>query len=162
MYMILDQVRHIYIHVCIWRCVYVHVYLPMKEMWVRSQVRSSFPWRRKWQLTPVSLPGKSHGQRRLAGYSPWGCRESDVTEQLHNNSTSTSTCVCAHPGVCVCGLWPKEHSSVFSWFCELRLFKAIHILTHVYRQMHVFFHKTPVPYRLFNKILTGILLEIWS
>ena len=30
------------------------------------------PWRMKWQPTPVSLPGKSHGQRSLAGYSPWG------------------------------------------------------------------------------------------
>ena len=30
------------------------------------------PWRRKWQPTPVFSPGKSHGQRRLAGYSPWG------------------------------------------------------------------------------------------
>ena len=33
-----------------------------------------FPWRRKWQPTPVFLPGKSHGQRSLAGYSPWGCK----------------------------------------------------------------------------------------
>ena len=33
------------------------------------------PWRRKWQLTQVSLPGKSHGQRSLAGYSPWGHKE---------------------------------------------------------------------------------------
>ena len=32
------------------------------------------PWRRKWQPTPVFLPGKSHGERSLAGYSPWGCR----------------------------------------------------------------------------------------
>ena len=30
------------------------------------------PWRRKWQPTPVFLPGESHGQRSLAGYSPWG------------------------------------------------------------------------------------------
>ena len=30
------------------------------------------PRRRKWQPTPVCMPGKSHGQRRLAGYSPWG------------------------------------------------------------------------------------------
>ena len=36
------------------------------------------PWRRKWQPTPVSLPGKSHGQRSLAGCSPWGHRESDT------------------------------------------------------------------------------------
>ena len=30
------------------------------------------PWRRAWQPTPVFLPGKSHGQRSPAGYSPWG------------------------------------------------------------------------------------------
>ena len=32
------------------------------------------PWSRKWQPTPGFLPGKSHGQRSLAGYSPWGCK----------------------------------------------------------------------------------------
>ena len=36
-----------------------------------------------WQLTPVFLPGKSHGWKNLVGYSPWGCKESDMTEQLH-------------------------------------------------------------------------------
>ena len=35
-------------------------------------------WRRKWQPAPVFLPGKSHGQRSLAGYSPWGCKEWDT------------------------------------------------------------------------------------
>ena len=35
------------------------------------------------QPTPVLLPGKSHGQRSLEGYSPWGHKESDMTEQLH-------------------------------------------------------------------------------
>ena len=39
-------------------------------------------WRRKWQPTPVVLPGESHGQRSLVGYSPWGCKELDTTEQL--------------------------------------------------------------------------------
>ena len=39
-------------------------------------------WRRKWQPTPVFLPGKSHGQRSLGGYSPWGRKESDTTEPL--------------------------------------------------------------------------------
>jgi len=38
-----------------------------------------FPWRRKWQPTSVFLPGESHGQRNLAGYSPW-VTESDTTE----------------------------------------------------------------------------------
>ena len=36
------------------------------------------PWRRKWQPTPVFLPGKSHGRRSLVDYSPWGCKESDT------------------------------------------------------------------------------------
>ena len=34
----------------------------------------------KWQPTPVFLPENSHGQRSLAGYSPWGCKESDTTK----------------------------------------------------------------------------------
>ena len=38
------------------------------------------PWRRTWQPTPVFLPGESHGQRSLAGYSPKGHKESDATE----------------------------------------------------------------------------------
>ena len=38
------------------------------------------PWRGTWQPTPVFLPGKSHGQRSLAGHSPWGHKESDTTE----------------------------------------------------------------------------------
>ena len=33
-----------------------------------------FPWRRKWEHTPVLFPGKSHGWRTLVSYSPWGCR----------------------------------------------------------------------------------------
>ena len=40
------------------------------------------PWRREWLPTPVFLPGEYHGQRRLAGYSPQGRKESDITEQL--------------------------------------------------------------------------------
>ena len=38
------------------------------------------PGRRAWQPTPVFLPGESHGQRGLAGYSPWGPKESDSTD----------------------------------------------------------------------------------
>ena len=48
--------------------------LPGKqETWV-----GKIPWRRKWQPTPVYLPGESHGQRSLAGYSPWGHKVSDT------------------------------------------------------------------------------------
>ena len=41
------------------------------------------PWRRKWKSTPVSLPGRSHEQRSLAGCSPWGHKESGMAEHEH-------------------------------------------------------------------------------
>ena len=41
------------------------------------------PWRRAWQPTPVFLPGESHGQGSLVGYSPWAHKESDNTEHTH-------------------------------------------------------------------------------
>ena len=41
-----------------------------------------FPWRRAWQPSPGFLPRESHGKRRLVGYSPWGCKELNMTEQL--------------------------------------------------------------------------------
>ena len=46
------------------------------DPWVRKIL-----WRRKWQPTPIFLPGESHGQRRLVGYSPWGCKKLDTTER---------------------------------------------------------------------------------
>ena len=41
------------------------------------------PWRRAWQPTPVFLPAEFYEQRSLAGYGPWGCKESDMTEHTH-------------------------------------------------------------------------------
>ena len=49
------------------------------------------PWRREQQPTPVFLPGESHGQRSLAGYSPWGHKELDTAEQLTCTHTHTHT-----------------------------------------------------------------------
>ena len=51
--------------------------------WVRK-----IPWSRKWEPTPVSLPGESHGQRSLVGYSPWGHKELDMTDQLSMHAGS--------------------------------------------------------------------------
>ena len=45
------------------------------DPWVRK-----IPWSRKWQPTPVFLPGKSHGPESMAGYNPWGCKEADMTK----------------------------------------------------------------------------------
>ena len=53
------------------------------------------PWRRKWQPTPVLLPGKSYGPRSLAGCSPWGRKESGTTERLHFHFTGHSHKVAA-------------------------------------------------------------------
>ena len=61
------------------------------DLWV-----GNIPCGRKWQPTPVFLPGKFHGQRSLADYSPWGCKESDMTEQLNRN---THTQTCTHAGM---------------------------------------------------------------
>ena len=52
------------------------------------------PWRREWEPTPVFLPEESHGLKSLTGYSPWGHKESDMTEQL------THTHIHTHPFWC--------------------------------------------------------------
>ena len=59
----------------------------MQETQVQS-LGQKIPWRRKWQPTPVFLPGEFHGQRSLAGYSPWGRKESDMTEKITHTSRS--------------------------------------------------------------------------
>ena len=51
------------------------------------------PWRRAWQPTPVFLPEKPHGQRRLAGYSPWGHKESDMTEATNTHTVWLLVCI---------------------------------------------------------------------
>ena len=50
---------------------------------VKLQYFGKIPWRRKWQPTPVLLPGKFHGWRSLVGYSPWGHKILETTEQLN-------------------------------------------------------------------------------
>ena len=57
--------------------------------WCRRHKRLGFdpwvgkiPWSRKWQPTPLFSPGKFQGQKNLASYSPWGCKESDVHRHI--------------------------------------------------------------------------------
>ena len=56
------------------------------DPWVRK-----IPWRREWLPTQAFLPGEYHGQRNLAGYSPWGHKELDVTE-----NSRIYFCLCSH------------------------------------------------------------------
>ena len=64
-------------------------------------------WRRKWQPTPVFLPGESHEQKSLEGYSPRGHRESDTTE-----SPTGSRCICDKPSVKLWAQWASLGDSV--------------------------------------------------
>ena len=62
----------------------------MQETWVQPWVGKNL-WSRAWQPAPVFLPGKFYAQRSLEGYSPWGCKESDMIEQLTHTHTHTHT-----------------------------------------------------------------------
>ena len=53
----------------------------LQVTWIQS-LAGKILWRREWQPTPVFLPGESHGQNNLTGYSPWDCKTLDTTEQL--------------------------------------------------------------------------------
>ena len=68
--------------------IYLQCRRPMFDPWLRK-----IPWRREWQPTPVLLPGEFHGQRRLAGYSPWGCTELNTTEHAHTNKQILNICI---------------------------------------------------------------------
>ena len=65
-----------------WQRICLQFRRPGFDPWV-----GKISWRREWQPMPVFLAGEFHGQRSLAGYSSWGRKESDVTEQLTQLST---------------------------------------------------------------------------
>ena len=79
----------------------------MWETWVEKvdPLVGKIFWRRAWQPTPVFLPREFHGQRSLEGYSPWGRKELDTTEQLSTAQHSTASCKNTMGGKCV--LWRK-------------------------------------------------------
>ena len=62
------------------------------DPWVRK-----IPGRKKWQPIPALWAEKSHGQRRLVGYSPWGCKESDTAQSTHTK--------CGSPDEPLTALW---------------------------------------------------------
>ena len=102
---------------------------PRFDPWVRKIL-----WRRQWQPTPVFLPGESHGQRILAGYNPWGRKESDTTERLTLLLSCTS-----HPRTYLCYYWkfipfdhllippaPSHKSDLFLWIFLDSIYKWNH------------------------------------
>ena len=65
-------------------------------------------WRRQWQPTPVLLPGKFHGLRRLVGYNPWDSKESDTTEWLQFQFQCVCVCVCVYKTHTICVFIPSS------------------------------------------------------
>ena len=74
------------------------------KTWVRK-----IPWKRAWQPTPVFLPGTSHGQRSLAGYSPWGCKRAG-----HDLATKHNISVKAKKKIKKEGQMFKQLGGIFS------------------------------------------------
>ena len=79
------------------------------------------PWRRKWQPTPVFLPGKSHGQTSLAGYSPEGCKRvrhilaTKTTVYIYQSQSPSSSLLCP-PLPCFCSCLQIDSCVPFSRF----------------------------------------------
>ena len=97
----------------------------------RYKRRGFHPWvqkisrRRKWQPTLVFSPGKSHRQRSLAVYSPWGCKELDMTQWLSTEREIDRKRVQAHHK------WLKLHSPVsLQESCGVRL-PSLRLLVHL-------------------------------
>ena len=90
---------------------------PRFDPWV-----GKMPWRRKWKPIPVFLPGKSHGQRSLLGYSPWGCKELDTTYQLNNNKNPHVIFrVKKKPSVALLGPFSKIFKALWMWMGDFLL-----------------------------------------
>ena len=77
--------------------------------WVRK-----IPWKRKWQPSPIFLPGKSHRQRSLVGYSPKGCKELDMAEWLSMDVIAFSEFWVLLPNFETCGWFWETH-----WVSEI-------------------------------------------
>ena len=76
-------------------------------------------WRRAWQPTPIFLPGESHGQRSLVGYSPWGLRESGTTiETEHWCSLHTASIIVLPFPKCYNAESPLPQPSFFFFSCQ--------------------------------------------
>ena len=85
--------------------------------WVRQDWATSLSlftfmhWRRKWQPTPVFLPGESQRWGSLVGCRLWGCTESDTTERLSSSSSSSSSC-------CLIRSSQKVYNHILGFICR--------------------------------------------
>ena len=110
------------------------------------------PWRRGRSPTPVFLPGESHGQRSLGGYSPWDYKESDMTEQLHSPTPYKLTARSNQNCIAVCRSTQNQQDihlcSCFSIVTALNEIEAMHwapvfqtVFSRDYGKVHLHFKK---------------------
>ena len=85
-------------------------------------IPGSISWKRKWQSPPLVLPGKSHGQRSLVGYSPRGCKESDRTYHPNKNNIPWIIIIC-------------------TWYIYFRYFYSVCPVVFSFCSWHLFSHK---------------------
>ena len=108
-----------------------------------------FPWRRAWQATPGFLPGKSHGQRSLVGYSPWGGNEHDwsdlsyVSWRFHVKNpmqpikrTNRSLCISLPP----CVIKQNSSDNNISKMTSHCIYVCIYFFTYISRKIHIIFY----------------------
>ena len=100
----------------LYMCVYINTYILFFNSFL-------YWWRRMWQSTPVFLPGESHGQRSLAGYTPRGCKELDMTE------------VTQHTCIFSVGVQPMNNVVIASG--EQQRDSAIHMQVSILPQTHL-------------------------
>ena len=89
------------------------------------------PWRREWLPTPVFLPGEFHGQRSLAGYTPWGLKELDTAEGLTHRHTHSMQGLSGTP---ICQPYtpralPRLLTSPAGYFNEASLALALYVFS---------------------------------
>ena len=122
--------------------IYIHIYMgfPGGSMIIKEPSyqcsRDGFdpwmgkvPWRRKWQSIPVFLPGESHGQRSLVSYSPWGHKESDMTEWLKWQQKYTHTHTRRYSFICqwTLRLLPCPNSCKYCWCVDTGVWVSFQI-----------------------------------
>ena len=103
------------------------------------------PWRRTWQSTPIFLPGESHRQRSLTGYSPSGCKESDTANNYHYTILQQLKYVWSRLRTTI---WVQDKSSVMSWqFVKRDQVPLVRVRAHTWTHIpsyHLHWYDSPV------------------
>ena len=118
----------------------------MQETRVQSRVWEDL-WRKKWQPTPVFLPGEFQGQRSLVGYSPWGCKESDTTEWL-----TPSLSIHVYLQIC----------AIYTCICNCIDTLHIYIYTHTYTYVCIMCNFAAVPQKTGGWSISYLPIGNWS